>query len=360
MPRRSGKSGGFGRGLVESGMVRVGPIMALPSVLREFGVMPSAVLSEFRLPVAFFDDPENTLPMALAGKLLARCVERTGCEYFGLLVGQHAGASSLGALGFLILSSPTVGDALDAFERQLQVQDRGGTVWVDVDRGFASLGYTLLDRDIVSIDQILQCALAIAANTLRSLCGAQWRPHEVLFAFSRPRRVDAFRRFFGVRPRFDADRTCIVLPSRLLQTAIPSSDFLLHKLMEERVRELLSTNGDDFVGRVRHLLSVMVTTPDCSARTVASRIGLHVRTFNRKLAATGTTFIALRDEARQALACQLLRSTVTTAGEVASVLGYTDPASFTRAFRRWTGTSPAQWRARERSQRAVQERTSRR
>ena len=87
------------------------------------------------------------------------------------------------------------------------------------------------------MNQILACAIAIGINILRSLCGTQCRPDEVRFAFSRPRRVSPYQRFLGLLPRFNATRTGIVFQSRLLSAPVASADVLLHRLMEERVRE---------------------------------------------------------------------------------------------------------------------------
>jgi AraC-like DNA-binding protein len=202
-----------------------------------------------------------------------------------------------------------------------------------------------LDAEIEFLDQIMSCAFAIAANILRALCGPEWRPSAVLFAFSRPGNVESYRRHFGVRPHFDAERSGIVFPTRWLGKAIPGADILLHKLMEERVRELKLTTGDSIVTRVRRLLRTMVRTPKCSVGEVADQMGMHVRTLNRELAAAGTTFLMLREEARKELACQLLDRTRLTTHEIATILGYTDAATLTRAFRRWTGSTPSRWRA---------------
>ncbi len=344
-PRCSGTGNRFGRLLVERGTVRAGPILALPAVLRSLGVEPSALLAQLDLTESFFDDPENTLSMATAGRLLGRCVEGTGCEHFGLLVGQHATASSLGALGYLMQSSATVREALGAFVRYLDVQDQGGTVWVEErDNSHSILGYTLFDAQIESLDQILACAIAIGTNILRNLFGPPWRPDEVLFAFARPRRVAPYSRFFGLPPRFDAERTGIVFQSRLLGAPVPGADLLLNKLMQERVRELKRTGEDDVVTRIRRLLRTMVISPNCSVRAAADRICVHPRTLNRKLAAAGTTFHQEREEARREVACQLLENTRMTAMEVAQILGYAGPAAFSRAFHRWTGATPARWR----------------
>lgn len=334
-----------GRAHVDEGMVRVGPLMALPAVLESLGIRATPYLAEFGLTKSFFDDPENTLPMAMGGRLLGQAAARTRCEHLGLLVGQRAGASALGALGYLIQSSDTVGTALDAFAEHLEVQDRAGTVWIESEGGFSTLGYTVFDAHVESLQQILACAFAIATNLMVSICGPQWRPTEVLFAFARPRQVEPYRKFFGVRPRFDAERSGLVFPNELLQAPIPSADPLLNMLMRDRVRELRQSIGDDVVAVVRRQLRMMVLTPNCTVALVAARMNLHVRALNRELAAAGTTFLRLREEARAELACQLLESTRTGASEIAAILGYTEQASFTRAFQRWTGLPPTRWRA---------------
>jgi AraC-like DNA-binding protein len=344
----SGSANRVGRLVVEEGMVRAGPILALPAVLRSLGVEPHALLADFGLTESFFDDPENTLSMAMAGRLLGRCAELTNCEHFGLLVGQHAGASSLGTLGYLMQSSSTVGDALSVFARDLDVQDQGGMVWIESAGNFSILGYTLLDAEIESLNQIMACAIAIATNILRSLFGRPWRPDQVLFAFSRPRRVGPYQRFFGVVPNFDADRTGIVFQSQLLRAPVPSADLLLHKLMGERVHELKQITEANIVEHVRRILRTMVTSPNCSVGAAADQIGMHRRAFNRKLAAAGTTFRQMCNEARRDLACQLLDNTSSAVTDIATILGYADPAGFTRAFHRWTGETPTQWRSRRR------------
>lgn len=327
---------------VDAGRLRAGPILALPSVLESLGVRPAPVLAEFSLDVSFFADPENTLPMAVTGRLLDRCAERTGCGHFGLLVGERAGTSAVGTLGFLMQNSESVGEALSVFVRHFPVHDRGGTATVEREGGVCVLTYSLV-VDSRSAVQILSCAMAIGANIMRDLCGAQWQPSGVTFAFSEPEDVEPYRQFFGVRPRFDAKRTGIAFPARLLHLPIPGRDALLRKLMERRLREI-GTPADDFVSRLRGVLRSLVTSPSCSVEAASTLMGVHRRTLNRELAAAGTTFRELRDEARRELACHLLQDTRVGASEIATTLGYTDPASFTRAFKRWTGTTPTGWR----------------
>jgi AraC-like DNA-binding protein len=93
------------------------------------------------------------------------------------------------------------------------------------------------------------------------------------------------------------------------------------------------------------MLPSLVTTHSDSLVVAAKRVGLAARTLNRRLAAEGTSYLQLREEARYAIARQLLTETRMPANQVADRLGYANSSAFTRAFRQWSGKAPAEWRA---------------
>ncbi len=335
-------------GITGTGLVRVGPLMAIPEVLKSLRVDPDGLLAEFGIGAAYFADPDNILPFATAGEIYCRCVERTRCEHFGLLVGRRAGMSALGAVGFLMQSAPNVRTALEALFRHLHVHDSGAVVSLDAGSTYASIGYTILQHDVPCREQILATAIAIGLNIMRGLCGADWRPSEAHFAFRRPKDVAPYRELFGARIRFDAESSALVFPPRWLDHPLPGADPLLHRMMADRVSELERLAGSDLVAQLRRILRTLVMTPDCSLEAAARLAGMHGRTLNRRLAEQGTSFLELREEARRDLACQLLESTGKPANQIAVTLGYSDASSFTRAFKRWTGTGPQEWRTERR------------
>ena len=331
-------------GAVGVGMVRVGPLMAIPAVLADLGVDADELLAEFRLETAFFQEPEHTLPLPLVGRIFGRCVERTRCEHFALLVGQRAGAPSLGAIGYLMLSSATVGAALNVLTEHLNLQDRGAVADVRIDGDSVSLSYSIVEPGVERADQVYAVSIAIGHNIMRGLCGPAWHPDAVNFAFAKPRDAGPYRRFFRVAPQFDASESALIFPAHTLDRPLPSADVLLNKLMEQRVEELEFRAIDDVVERVRRLLRIMITSPDSSLAAVARRIGTHERTLKRQLAAADTSFHAIRDQVRFESACQFLGNTRVPVGEIAFIVGYSDASSFTRAFQRWSGMAPNDWR----------------
>ena len=320
--------------------------MAVPSVLAELGIAPEPVLAEFDLDLATFADPEHRVPYRTAARLLDRCVEATSCHHFGLLVGSRAGLSSLGVVGYLASSAPNVGTALEILRRVKSLADAGRTVTLDCRENIVSLGYDVVEPGLEHTGQPAAAAIATGFNILRTLCGPRWQPHDVRFSFAVPRSLAPFRKVFGLTPRFDQERSAIAFPARWLANPPPGADPILHRMMKDRIDELLADNADDVVGRICRLLRATVTTRRSSIDDAASSLRLSTRTLKRRLAAAGTTFQQLRDDVQFELVCQLLRNTKIPTGQIASIVGYSESSAFNRAFRRWAGVPPAKWRHR--------------
>lgn len=318
---------------------------AIVPVLRDAGIDPQDLLAEFGLDPSYFEDPENVIPFTTMGRIFLRCVERTGCEHFGLLVGQHSGVSVLGAVGYLVQSAPDLRTALRELSAYLHVHDGGAVVTLSEDKPVATLGYAILSDGVEGAEQLLDVALAIGFNMLRGLCGPGWQLSGLHFAHARPQNPAPFRKYFGVTPEFDAEQSVLVFEERWLDHALPGADPQLHALMAQRAAELEGATLADLVGLLRRTLKPLVTSADCSLELVARKMGVHERTLGRRLAAEGTSFRKVREDVRLAAACQLLEYTAMPAFQVAEILGYSDATAFSRAFRRWSGMAPSKWRA---------------
>ena len=98
-------------------------------------------------------------------------------------------------------------------------------------------------------------------------------------------------------------------------------------------------------GSIRRLLRQCLTSRQCSAADIARQLGIHERTLNRRLQAEGTSFRQELEQVRHAASQQLLAGTTQALAEIATSLGYADASAFSRAFKRWSGVTPAHWRA---------------
>jgi AraC-like DNA-binding protein len=339
-------------GVVMDGAVRVGPYMTVPALLQERGIDPAPLLAEFGLEPEHFLDPENTIPFGDAGRLLARCAQISGCPHFALLVGQRASYSCLGAVGFLMQSSPDVRTALRDLSRHFRAHNPNSAVTVVEEDAFFVLGYTIQRPGVEAHEHILSSAMATGLNLMQAMCGPDCHPIEVRFAHARPRDLGPYQ-FFQSVLRFDEGETGLAFARHWLEVRPRGADSLLHMMMAHRVSAIEAHSGEDLVGQVRRMLPALIVAHTPSPAVAAKHLGLGVRTLNRRLAAQGTSFMQLREDAAHRMARQLLESTRKPVAEISGSLGYANPGAFTRAFCRWAGVAPTQWRQskRRRSQR---------
>ena len=330
---------------VPKGMLRVATTMAVPALLLEHGADPVPLLAEFGLEPADFEDPENRIRYSTVTQLLGRCTQVARCPHFGLLVGQRAGTSALGAVGFLMQSSPTVRTALEILVHNLWVHSPSVTTTLVEDGSFATLAVTFQGTGLEGLVPYLDMGNAIICNIMRGLCGHHWQATEVRFAHGRPQNLAPFRQFFQAPLRFDTGETALVFAASWLDRPLPSADPLLHTMMQQRVDEQASMADDNVASQLRRMLPSLVSTRSDSLAAAAKRVGLATRTLNRRLAAESTSYLRLREEARYTIARQLLTGTRMPANQIADRLGYANPSAFTRAFRQWSGKAPAAWRA---------------
>lgn len=328
--------------------VRIATAMAIPTVLGRLGFDAPTVLAEAGVDIHLFDSPDNEIPYSARTRLINHCVERTGCRHFGLLIGQQTGLDSLGLVGLLVRYEPDLGTALKSLVRYFHLHVRGAAAALHVDGDSTIFAYEFLGRRTDATDQTGDAAVAIMFNLTKELCGAGWAPSEVWLAHRAPADPSPFQRFFHAPIRFDADRYALVFPSRWLEQPLSVQDAQLRSMLHEQIDRLDAKQGEHLPDRVGRVLRMTLPTNTGQVERVASLLSMHVRTLHRRLQEHGTSFRQLANETRSELARQLLEETSLDLHTIAAALGYADTTAFGRAFRRWTRTTPAAWRARHR------------
>jgi len=325
--------------------LRIGATIGVPGVLRGLGADPVRLLSEVGLELKLFDDPNNRISYLARGRLFAHCVDQTACPHFGLLVGQQAGLHSFGLVGLLAKYSPNVGSALRSLVRYMHLHVRGATTTLSVGSDLATLEYQIYQTRAMGNDQVGDGAVAVAFNIVRDLCGSDWKPVEARFAHREPENAEPFQKFFQAPLRFDTEQYAVVFSEHWLNRRLPDASPELRRLLQQEIDKLEVRLEDNFLEQVRSLLRTTLVTGHSSADQVAELFSMHRRTLNRHLNSVGTSFRKLADEVRFEIARQLLEDSAMEIIQIASLLGYSNASAFTRAFRRWSSTTPARWRS---------------
>jgi AraC-like DNA-binding protein len=192
-------------------------------------------------------------------------------------------------------------------------------------------------------------AIAVYCNILRELCGPDWKPTEVWFAHRRPADVNPFRQLFQVPLRFDAEQFALLFSTDVLARRLPIADPQLHELLQHEIDAIEVRHHGNFPEQVRSVLRTALLTGHARSDQVAGIFGMHSRTMHRRLSEFGVGFQQLVDESRFEFAQQLMEDSSLDLARISAMLGYAAPGVFSRAFQRWSGMTPLEWRtARER------------
>ncbi len=314
----------------------------LVELAKRWHVAADALLADSGLDEASLRRPEQRVPIAVAVHLLERLRALTGEPALGLYLGLQMHVSAHGFLGFAALSAGTMREAVElsirylpivttALGLSLRVEGREASILVEENADFGSA------RDIVLLALLVGLARVGETMTGRDL------PGHIELAV--PATSAAAERKLP-HVRFGQPATRVVFDAALLSSPYKMADPVALQLAREQCERVLGSLGLDgrIAGRVSAALSA-ARSGFPSLDEVAA--GLHVsgRTLKRQLAAEGVSFSALVEKERRERAILLLGSSSLSLKDVAERLGYSNAANFSRAFQRWTGTTPGEHRA---------------
>jgi AraC-like DNA-binding protein len=334
-------AGGESSAITEAWSQRVGGLAEIPGLLREFGADPAEVLTGAGLNPHALDHIENRIPFTATDRLLHQCAQKTECAHFGLLVGERWHLSHFGTLGELMKNSPTVGAALRTLAVYQHLNSDAGAAFLLRDAGTMSLGYVIYRQDVQHPEHIYDVAIGLACSILRELCGRRWGAFEVVFSHGDPVDATPYRLYFQAPLRFDYEYSAVRFSADWAERMIPGAD---PEQRRAAMAEIEAADGVELISQLHRSLRLLLLSGKSSGDDLAQTLSLQRRTLNRRLQAQGTTFQKVLDEVRFEVARQLLEHTRIPIDDIAAALCYSELSAFVHAFRRWTQTTPAQWR----------------
>ena len=319
--------------------------------LRQLGTTPqaaAALLDGTGVSPAHLAEPDAEITLGQQLRQL-RNASRTFPPGWALGIGRAFQPSTHGPVGVAAVSAPTLGAALDVLQRfchvrhpsyRARARQQGTEFRLELEECCALLEeerLPLIEMFLLSFQGIVE---AVLGRPMTEGC------FEI--ALPAPSYAGCYRDYFHAEVQFDARATAIVIPAEWRKLRCPFADRAMYAAASTtlialarrldgldytaaRVEQLMTTNGD----------------PGLPLAEAALLLGVSRRTLGRRLQEAGTTYEFLRDSHRRQRAEALLRERSLTATEVASRLGYADPANFARACRRWFGSSPGRLRQKD-------------
>jgi AraC-like DNA-binding protein len=331
--------------------VAIGWVSAIVAAAEHGGVEQASLLKAAGID-ALPADPLARIPLDAVVNLWRAATELTGNPSFGLHMGHAIEPTSFNVVAYTLVSSNSLREAIGHLQRFQRLVSDGGRMQLIEQNDLAWLVYHPVEATLPFSPFQVEAVIACAVRLGQWIMGPGFSPKRVCLAHAPigPRQV--YRETLSCEPEFHGAFSGIGLPLSLLDTLLPARNPELCRLHEALARRQLSSleSSASFKLRVAAVLQQLLAQSMAHKEPVAALMGMSPRTLQQRLAEEGSSFVDLLDEVRHKLALKYLADPMLSAGQIAVLLNFSDASAFYRAFKRWTGHVPgdyrrASWRA---------------
>ncbi len=325
--------------------VRAAALAGLAPLIARHRGNADALLAAHGFTLHSDDDLERHVSYGDFIRLLEDCAATLRCPDFGLQLGQAQDLNVLGPVATIARHSSNVAGAVIATAKYLSYHTPGAAVELvmgcEEPAGFT---YEVVLHGLRGCRQINELSMYLGQRILELMLGERYRARGVHFANDQPPDLRALHRVFGHRLEFEMPINRFIVPEEDLGRRVEPADPALRRLV---ARYIDLTRQDALLplsDRVSRSIRTFLPSGRCSLQLVADHLGYSARTLQRELANRGQSFRKMQEVQQEQVAKQMLARTAAPLMRVATVTGFSEQSTFNRAFKRWTGESPARWR----------------
>ncbi|GAA5314874.1 MAG: AraC family transcriptional regulator [Candidatus Pelagadaptatus aseana] len=309
----------------------------LDELLRGTGLKWSEILND-----------DTLISTAQQAQIARNGIRMSGAPWIGLRIGHQLTPPTHGPIGFLANTSPDLKTALEGFrdflpsrvsftELRLEVEGDQLACYLNTD-----LGDELINRAVFE-------AFGLSLITLiEYVLGRDFIEGELHYPYPKPDYAERFADYSQCPVTYDAPRGKITIPLALTDTPNATADHVAYQYARQQCEELQQQLPLDSASTKTRVMSILLSRPpnQWSEKTVAASLFISTRTLARRLKQEDTGFWALKDQLLASMAANYLRDTQLSVEAIATLLDYHDSPNFRRAFKRWYGMPPADFRQR--------------
>lgn len=318
------------------------------------GANQPALIKQSRISTDELKEPDNRIALSNYLALLQAAIELCNEPALSLLFGEAVRMQDVSVVGMIGEQAPSVESArrqINRFARLMLDEDDGETSdRIEFIRDGGDVWVKFTSRLYIEYPLLTESAIA------RCVCGGREAfeetgvvpfPKAIHFTYAEPSYRVEYDRVFRVPLFFNSRMNALVVDEAFLSFKQPQTNPFLSQILTAHAEELLEDleRSKSTRGSVERLLIPILHTGEASVDMIASKIGVSRQTLFRKLKTEGVTFEQVLDELRYKLACEYLNRKGVSVNQTAYLLGFSEPAAFSRAFKRWTGSSPRMMRS---------------
>ncbi len=306
--------------------------------------MPRSDFSKLPTPPDLMDDVV-AVPADEFFKL-HEIVDKTLGPGFSIRVGQEMKIEDYGVLGLSWRTCSWAGEIFERSERYFKLLSNTYDFKIEKEED-VSYVYLLRDAHSRGVELSNEATISATVVVLRAMTESDMSPIKVSFKHGVPSNIDSYVEAFGCPVLFNQSDYFIAYKSSDLEKPTAKADASIHHFLVERVEEKtkgIEVSGNRIARDVAHLIKDALPSGIPSIHKIAGHMGMSNRTLTRRLSDSGKSYRDIIKDAQMEIACKLLRDKTTSIGEIAFQTGFSEQSAFNRAFKRWTGQSPVDFR----------------
>ncbi|MDH3978066.1 MAG: AraC family transcriptional regulator [Gammaproteobacteria bacterium] len=309
-----------------------------------YALDPEKVFRAANLDIGQLDDPESRYPAKNMQLLWRKAVEMTGDPCFGLFAGRRCRVTSFHALSFSWIASETLRGSLQRLCRYHQVittMPLHLNLIEHADHYELIIDYKGAVPEIASIDAFVAAIIQLC----RTATNSNFAPISIALKRSDRGSLGTYVEVLGCPVTVGADHISINFDRESLEARLPGNNLELAKANDSVLEKYLAALDERSVAsEVRELLVTLLPSGKSSQDRIARRMHRSLSTLQRQLQHEGTSYQEIKDETRQKLAEDYVQESKLSLSQIAYMLGFSDQSNFSRAFKRWTGVTPKDYR----------------
>jgi AraC-like DNA-binding protein len=328
-------------------LISIWMVRALAGAVERAGGSRELFLQTAQVDPQLLEDTNARLPVLEYLRVIDAALQVSNDPALGLHMGERTSPAMFDLFGYLVGQAGTLRQAFETILRYSRLAAEGHEPQLSEADETASIRFPLLVGDAAAVRLTAEFAMTGLLSQLKLCAGESARPSRVLFGYEAPAYLAEYQRIFGAAAQFGHSSTEMEFPSEWLDRAQPYRSPDLYALLKEEAERALSRLDRDapWSERIALLLASRSPSQLPTMEGMASELGVSVRSLRRWLQSEGSNYADLVDRARTAAAKRMLGDPRASIQEVAFAMGFADQTTFHRAFKRWTGQTPKQYKS---------------
>jgi AraC-like DNA-binding protein len=319
-------------------------LRSIVSVFEQRGLDSSGILTTAGLARKDVDDPGIRLSLDRIEAVWKTAVQASNDPFLALHAAETLPYGSYGTIDFICEAAPTVQEAIKRLCAYYPLINN--CVILTADWGGGECALYLGSHVGKLLPSMIEFIFSSTIIQTRLCWHMDWSPGRVEFPYPGPKDLSEYERVFRCSFRFEAQVAKLVFPQKIWASPIPTANPALLKALDEQATILLALHPPprDTEARVRSAIGPKLQSGECRLESVAREMGYSPRNLQRHLKSIDRSFGQILDNMRAQTAKYYLQDPEIPIGEVAGKVGYLEASSFSRAFKRWTGSTPIRYR----------------